>query len=75
MIIYIDEYRQSRAARAAAADRDARLACAGGRPAVARAIAFCCPHAHELSPELPDHLASIDVEAFIDRVYGLASQI
>ena len=75
MIIYMDEIRQSRAARVAMADRDARLACAGGGPVVARAIAFCCAHAHELSPGLPDDFAAIDVEAFIDRVYGLASQI
>ena len=76
MVIYMGQYRKARATSVAMRDRrDGALQCVNGRPVVAMSATCCCQHSHELSPQLPDDLASVDIEAFLDRVYGLASQI
>ncbi len=76
MVIYLDEYRKAKAGRAAArkGHEEDRM-CVNCRSVVALQASFSYLRPHELSPRLPDDLASIDVETFLDRVYGLASQI
>lgn len=76
MVIYMSQYRKAKATSVAMRDRrHGVLQCIGGSPVAAMSATPCCQHSHELSPRLPDDLASIDIEAFLDRVYGLASQI
>ena len=76
MVIYMDQYRKAKATSVAMRQRrEEELMCVHRSPAVAMSATFCCRHAHAFSPQLPDDLASIDIEAFLDRVYGLASQI
>jgi hypothetical protein len=77
MVIDLDQYRKARQAKAAAVTRryDEELMCVNWAPGRAMSAIFCYRPPHQLSPHLPDDLAAIDVDAFIDRVYGLASQI
>lgn len=77
MVIYLDQYRRARQASAAAVARrcDEELMCVNWNPVRGISAIFCYRHPHQLSPQLPDDLAAIDVDAFVDRVYGLASQI
>jgi len=76
MVIYMDQYRKAKATSVAMRHRrDEERMCVNSSPAVAMLATFCCRHPHAFSPQLPDDLASIDIEAFLDRVYGLASQI
>lgn len=76
MVIYMDQYRKAKATSVAMRHRrDEELMCVNSSPAVALSATFCCRHPHAFSPQLPDDLTDIDVEAFVDRVYGLASQI
>lgn len=76
MVIYMDRYRKAKATSVAMRhSRDEELMCVNRSLPVAMLATCCCQHSHELSPRLPDDLASIDIEAFLDRVYGLASQI
>jgi hypothetical protein len=48
---------------------------ANWNPMVGLSVACWCRRPQELSPPLPHDLASIDVDAFIERVYAFASQI
>ena len=76
MVIYMDQYRKAKATSIAMRHRrDEERMCVNSSPAVAMSATFCCRHPHAFSPQLPDDLAGIDIEAFVDRVYGLASQI
>jgi hypothetical protein len=77
MVIYLDEYRKAKAARAPTLEEryGEELLCVNWNPMVAMAMTFCYQRPQELSPPLPDNLASIDVDAFVERVYALASQI
>jgi hypothetical protein len=77
MVIDLDQYRKAKKAKAAAATSryDEELMCVNWTPVRAMSAIFCYRHPHQISPHLPDDLAAIDVDAFIDRVYGLASQI
>jgi hypothetical protein len=76
MVICLDEYRKAKASRAAAQEcSEEERTCVNCGPAIAIAAGFSYPHPHELSPPLPDDLAAGDRDAFIGRVYALASQI
>lgn len=77
MVIYLDQYRKAKQVKVAVLARrcDEELRCVNWSPAGAMSAIFCYRHPHQLSPHLPDDLASIDVDAFVDRIYGLASQI
>lgn len=76
MVIYMDQYRKAKATSVAIRHRrDEELMRVNGGLSVAMSAMFCGRHPHELSPRLPDDLASIDIEAFLDRVHALASQI
>lgn len=77
MIVYLDQYRKAKALKIAAAQQhyDEGRMCVNWNPAFRTLATFCCPHPHELSPQLPDDITSIDVDAFVNRVYALATQI
>ncbi len=76
MVIYLNEYRQSKASRAVAQDRHEEERMWGnGAPVPGIAASFDYRHAHELSPQLPDDLDFVDLDTFVKRVYALASQI
>jgi hypothetical protein len=79
MVINLNEYRQAKAlARQAAMEQqylsEERL-CVNCTPP-ARVLAMLgYEHPHAQSPELPDDLADVDVDAFIEHVQTLATQI
>lgn len=79
MVIYMDEYRKTRAQTRAKVMqhqyRDEERLCVNWSPVVAAIATFGCAHPHEASPALPDDLAALDVEAFLDHVHTLATQI
>ena len=77
MIVYLDEYRTAKALKIAAAQQryDEGRMCVNWNPAFGTLATFCYQHPHELSPQLPDDITSIDVDAFVNRVYALATQI
>jgi len=76
MVIYIDKYRKAKAASETSLHRhDEERMCVNSNPAV-RAVAMSCYQTlDELSPPLPDETSTIDTEAFLDRVYALATQV
>ena len=79
MVIDLEQYRKAKKAKAAVMTRryedDEELLCVNWRPGRAMSATFCYRPPQQMSPHLPDDLASIDLDAFIDRVYGLASQV
>lgn len=78
MVIYLDQYRRAKQTKGiieAARRRDEELMCVNWSPGRGISAIFCYRHPRELSPQLPDDLALIDVDAFLDRVHGLASQV
>jgi len=77
MVIYLDDYQKAKAARALTLEEryGEELLCANWNPVVGLSVAGWCGRPQELSPPLPHDLASIDLDAFLDRVYALASQV
>jgi len=77
MVIYLDDYWMAKVARSAAPEEryGEELMCANWNPMVSVSAMFSYPHPHDLSPRLPDDFESVDVAAFLDRVYILASQV
>lgn len=82
MLVYLDDYRKARSGATQTSVSDVRLKNgtygddvmnAGWNPAVLYALHTPPPQA--LSPELPDDLSTIDTEAFMNRIYALASQV
>lgn len=74
MVIYMDDYRMARAAKAARTRHDEELLCVNWNPAFSTIALACYQTPQELSPQLPEGSAPID-QAFLDRVHALASQI
>lgn len=76
MLIYLDEYRKAKAARAALHDRhgEERECINLGAVATVSAI-FCFQHPAELSPELPEDSTSVDLDRVLDRIHALALQL
>ncbi len=76
MVIYLDQYRAAKAAPAGMLKNGTygdKVMHANWNPAViymANAVAQCA-----LSPELPEDLTMVDVDAFLGKVYALATQI
>ena len=72
----MDDYRKAQHAKADHLSRyDEELLCVNWNPAI-RVIAMSCYQtARELSPPLPEDFSNTDVEAFLDRVYALATQV
>jgi len=76
MVIYMDDYRKAKAAKPAGHRRyDEDLLCVNWNPAVGLVALSCYQTEQEHSPQLPEDFSNIDVAAFLDRVYALASQI
>lgn len=75
MLIYLDDYRKPKPALAAEHRYDEELLCVNWNPAVRLVALTCYQKPEELSPELPEDFSTVDVTAFMDRVYALASQI
>ncbi len=76
MVIYMDPYRKAKAARMVTAHCGAQeKPCVNGNSAF-RVIGLSSHRDLKgLSPRLPEDFSKIDVEAFHNRVYALASQI
>ena len=76
MVFYLDQYRAANAAPVGMLKNGTygdEVMYANWNPAVvymANAVAQCA-----LSPELPEDLTTIDVDAFLAKVYALATQI
>lgn len=80
MVIDLEQYRRAKKAKAVSAAAVARhydeeRMCVNWTPTRGMSATFCYRDPRLLSPHLPDDMAAIDVEDFVDRVYGLASQI
>ena len=76
MVIYMDDYRKAKEADVADQSRyDEELLCVNWNPAI-RVIAMSCYQTtEELSPQLPEDFSNLDAEAFLQRVYALATQV
>ena len=75
MVIYMDEYRTVKAAPATWLKNGTygeEVMQAGWNPAVVDMLREPLPAP---SPDLPHDLSTIDVDAFLDRVHGLATVI
>jgi hypothetical protein len=75
MLIYLDDYRKPKTARAEEYRYDEELLCVNWNPAVRLVALTCYQKPEELSPQLPEDFSTIDASAFMNRVYALASQI
>jgi hypothetical protein len=76
MLIYLDDYRKAKAAKPVEYGRyDEELLCVNWNPAVSIVALTSYQTAQELSPNLPEDFTAVDVQAFMSRVYALASQI
>jgi hypothetical protein len=75
MLIYLDKYRKAKAARELEKRYGEELLCANWNPMVPISAIFSHQCPHNLSPHLPDDLASVDLDTFLDRVYAFASQV
>ena len=76
MVIYMDRYRTAKTAPAAwlkTGTYGDEVMQAGWNPAVIHMLRE--PVQASPSPDLPDDMSSVDVEAFLGRVYGLATLI
>lgn len=74
MLIYLDEYRKAKAARAAVKHRRAERECIDAGAIATVSAIFCFQRSAELSPDLPEDLTSIDLDRVLDRIHALASQ-
>ncbi len=76
MLIYLDEYRKAKAARALVRERySEELLCVNSSSVVGISTLFSYQHPAQRSPDLPHDFTSIDVDRFVDRARALASQI
>jgi hypothetical protein len=76
MVVYLDQYRNAKAANAIPARRYAgEKLCVNGNPASGVIAMSGIQHTNDMSPELPEDFSRVDVEALLGRVYALASQI
>jgi hypothetical protein len=76
MLVYLDDYRKAKAAKPVEYGRyDEELLCVNWNPAVSVVALTSYQTEQELSPNLPEDFTAVDVQAFMNRVYALASQI
>ena len=76
MVIYMDDYRKAQAMDAARHSRyDEELLCVNWNPALRVLAMSCYQTEQELSPQLPEDFEHLDAEAFLNRVYALATQV
>lgn len=77
MVIYLDRYQNAKAARSLPSEErySEELLYANWNPMVAISATLSDQCLREYSPPLPNNLATIDCDAFLNRVYALASRI
>ncbi|MGQ0750898.1 MAG: hypothetical protein ACT4PS_10225 [Betaproteobacteria bacterium] len=80
MVIDLEQYRKTKRGKRAHAIEVARRydeerMCVNWTPTRGISATFCYRDPRLLTPHLPEDLAETDVEDFLDRVHGLASQI
>ena len=76
VVIYMDDYRKAQAMSVASHRRyDDEVLCVNWNPAIHGLAASWYQTSGELSPELPEDLSTMDVDAFLSRVYALATQV
>jgi hypothetical protein len=77
MVIYLDKYRKAKSALVLTLEKryGEELLWANWNPMVELSVACWCRRPQETSPPLPHDLSSIDLDAFLDRVYAFASQV
>lgn len=76
MIVNLDSYRAARASRAPGPDRYGdELLYANWNPVVGVIAALQAPVARDLGVALPEDWSQVDVDAFLSRIYALATQI
>jgi hypothetical protein len=76
MLVYLDDYRKAKAQTPPSYGRyDEDLLCGNWNPAVRVVARSSYQTARELSPELPEDFRNVDMQAFMSRVYALATQI
>lgn len=77
MIIYLDDYRAALAVDVSEHSRyDEEVLCANWNYAIQLIAMKTYQDPQEsLSPELPEDFSNMDIDAFLDRVYALATGI
>jgi len=76
VVIYMDDYRKAQTMNLAVQRRyDEELLCANWHPAIRVFALSCYQNSQEFSPELPEDFSRIDADAFLSRVYALATQV
>ena len=76
MVIYMDDYRKAQAADVTKHSRyDEELLCVNWNPALRVLALSCYQTEQELSPQLPEDFSNTDADAFLSRVYALATQV
>jgi len=76
MVIYMDQYRKAQTINKAGVYHHAvEQLCVNGNPAMSMAAPQGDLGSRELSPQLPEDFSTVDIGAFYNRVYALASQI
>jgi hypothetical protein len=76
MVVYLDQYLKAKATNAIPARRyGVEKLCVNGNPASGVIAMSSIQNTNDLSPELPEDFTRVNVEAFLGRVYALASQI
>jgi len=76
VVIYMDDYRKAQESKVDGHQRyDEELLCVNWNPAIRVIAQSCYQTAAELTPQLPEDFANMDPQAFLDRVYALATQV
>jgi hypothetical protein len=76
MVIYMDDYRKAQAMNVSAHRRyDEELLCVNWNPAVRTLARSGAKTTQEPSPEMPQDAPIKDIDAFLGRVYALATQV
>jgi hypothetical protein len=76
MVIYLHKYRKMRTARIRAPEpARVELQCVNWIPVRGMGTAFPYCEPRQLSPDLPEEFAQVDIDEFVGRIYGLATQI
>lgn len=76
VIIYLDDYRKAQALKVAKRQRyDEEVLCVSWNPAVVGLAPSGCRTSHEPTPLLPDSHSQLDADAFLMRVYALATHV
>ena len=76
MVIYMDDYRKAQTANLAGRQQyDEEILCVNWNPAVRVLAESTFQPERELSPELPEDFSRADVDALLNRIYALATQV